>query len=113
MQRTHTRTGLSSGAAHIGTILSRAFPTPKMLAPSAAGVDISDSSIKWIVFKRSSRGYAEIEAWGHEDLAEGIIISGVVSDVEQLADALRALKKKVPTLSSANAALPEEAAFVF
>jgi type IV pilus assembly protein PilM len=114
MQRTHTsRTDSSGAAAHVGSILSRAFPTPKMLAPRAAGIDISDSSIKWIVFKRSRHGHAEIEAWGHESLEEGIIVSGVVSNVESLAQSLRELKKKLPMISCAHSALPEESAFVF
>ena len=86
------------------------------------GVDISDASIKWVALSHpagqnplggASRGSRRVEAWGQEELAGGIVNSGVVHDVARLSEALRALKQKVPHISAVHAALPEEAAFVF
>ena len=93
--------------------LARAFPTPKFLAPEALGVDISDASIKWIAFSRGSHMPRTVETWGQISIAEGIVVSGVVKDVARLAEALAEVRKRVPGIRAAHAALPEEAAFVF
>jgi type IV pilus assembly protein PilM len=107
------RADLSGRATGVGHALSRMFPAPKFLSPRSMGVDISDASIKWVALTRSSRGGRRVEAWGQEELADGIVRAGVVQDVARLSEALRALKQKVPHISAVHAALPEEAAFVF
>jgi type IV pilus assembly protein PilM len=112
MQRAKDRAGFSAGAGHVGRLISRAFPTPKLLAPTAAGVDISDASIKWIVLN-DSHGVQVVESWGQQPLEEGIVVSGVVRDQARLVLALLEMRKKLPHIHAAHAALPEEAAFVF
>ncbi|MEK7093652.1 MAG: hypothetical protein AAB927_04170, partial [Patescibacteria group bacterium] len=52
-QRSSAHTQMGRSLLHS---LARAFPTPPLLLPRAAGVDISDSSIKWLAF--SERGGA-------------------------------------------------------
>jgi type IV pilus assembly protein PilM len=107
------RVGLSARAEKTERALSRMFPAPKFLSPRSMGVDISDASIKWVQLSRPTRGSRRVEVWGQEELAEGIVSAGVVKDVLRLAEALRALKQKVPHIRAVHAALPEEAAFVF
>ena len=41
--------GLSTGATAFSRTFARWFPTPAMIYPRAAGIDISDASIKWLV----------------------------------------------------------------
>src|SRR3990167_6975368 len=82
----------------VGRAFSRWFPTPQLLVPRSAGVDISDASIKWIVIIPH---------------AEGKVVEGTIRDESALADALRQVRIGLGPISCAHAALPEEAAFVF
>lgn len=91
-------------------LLSHWFPVPQVLYPHSAGVDISDSSIKWL---RLGEGKEPVLSWGEIALPEGIVVNGVVRDAEALATALRDVKKKLGSVSSIHAALPEEAAYIF
>ncbi len=101
----------SRGARAASRIFSRWFPRPHVLLPPAAGIDISDASIKWIVFGEGSLG-KEVRSWGHESLPAGILVSGVVKDAEALAQILGSIKAKAG-IECAHAALPEESAYVF
>lgn len=92
--------------------LTRAFPTPTLLTPPAAGIDISDSSIKWIVLSPDPTSH-RIVTYGEASLDEGIVAGGVVQDTDKLADALRRVRAQLGGVGSAHAALPEEAAYVF
>ena len=102
--------GKAHGVSHI--LFSHWFPTPTLLLPKAAGVDISDASIKWLVLERESDDM-RVQAHGDEPLSEGIVVEGVVRDVPALAQALKELKTKWKGIECAHAALPEEAAYVF
>ncbi len=104
---------LSERAANVGHILARTFPTPKFIIPRAAGVDISDASIKWIVLSDAQNGQRKVEAWGQESLPEGVVVSGAIRDEARLTEALHSVRKHIPHITAAHAALPEEAAFVF
>lgn len=93
-------------------VLADAFPTPTLLLPRAAGVDISDSSIKWLAL--SSVGeMRRVQTYGELPLESGIVVSGAIQDVPALATALRQVKKELGNISCAHAALPEELAYVF
>ncbi|TSC87037.1 MAG: Type IV pilus assembly protein PilM [Parcubacteria group bacterium Gr01-1014_8] len=91
--------------------LARWFPTPSLLAPRAAGIDITDGSIKWVTLAKI-RGATRVASYGYETLSPGIVVNGAVRDVKALASALSGLKKKLGA-SHAHAALPEEGAYVF
>ncbi len=85
---------------------------PKVLLPLTVGVDISGTSIKWIVL---SEGVNEkrVLSFGQESISEGIVVNGIVQDVSALAQVLGEMKKKLGGIECAHAALPEEAAYVF
>jgi type IV pilus assembly protein PilM len=100
-------------ASGFGHAFSRMFPTPRFLIPHAAGVDISDASIKWIVLSDAQNGKRRVEAWGQEPLREGIVSSGAIQDEAALVDALVAVRKKMPRVTGVHASLPEEPAFIF
>jgi type IV pilus assembly protein PilM len=105
--------GLLEDAPKHAGFLSRMFPAPNFLLGRSAGIDISDASIKWIALSRPGRGSRKVEAWGQERLPEGIVVSGVIRDPARLTEALRSVRKKMPRVLAAHAALPEEVAFVF
>lgn len=96
----------------ISHAVDRWFPTPRFLLPCAAGVDISDASIKWLTLKESLHGH-QVVAHGDRPLTPGIVVGGAIQDVEQLAQVLRSIKSDLGGATAAHAALPEEAAYVF
>src|SRR3989344_317461 len=94
--------------SHTSHFFDRWFPTPQFVLPHAAGIDISDSSIKWITLE-GEKGALTIESWGNQPLTPGIVVGGAVQDVEGLTHALREIKPHLMA-GAVHAALPEEAA---
>ena len=92
--------------------LERWFPTPKLLSPRAAGIDISDSSIKWLSLIPAPPLY-RIETYGEERLAPGIVANGIIVNQEALSRSLAQVRERLGAITCAHAALPEEAAYVF
>lgn len=91
--------------------LARWFPVPKLLVPNGIGIDVSDSSIKWLSIE-STKGGTHVASYGNEHIADGIVQTGAVRDPKALGTALAGLKKHAH-ISAAHAALPEEGAYVF
>jgi type IV pilus assembly protein PilM len=113
LRSTKNSTGNSSRVRHtFGNLFARAFPTPKFLSPAAAGIDVSDTSVKWLAFKETSHGY-RISSFGDQELPKGMIRSGVIEDGVGFVAALSDLKKSLAGIVCVHAALPEEAAYVF
>lgn len=92
--------------------LSRYFPTPELLTPRAAGIDISDSSVKWIVIAPHKKSNAVVSS-GSETIPEGVVEKGVIRNGTALVSILQQVKAKLGGVTHAHAALPEEAAYVF
>src|SRR3569832_1629239 len=92
--------------------LARAFPTPKLLMPRAAGIDISDASIKWLILEPAGDWF-RIATYGELPLQAGIVVSGVIRDVDALGKSLQEVRGHLGGIKAAHAALPEEAAYVF
>jgi type IV pilus assembly protein PilM len=88
------------------------FPAPRLLLPRSAGVDISDSSIKWVVCVPED-SHKRIVGFGEHHLPEGIVVRGVVEDLERLSEALREVKAMLGGITHVHSALPEESAYVF
>ncbi len=97
--------------SRVSHFFNRWFPTPQFVLPATAGIDISDSSIKWITLEGEKHAL-KITSWGNQPLQSGIVVGGAVQDVDALTHALREIKHLVAA-PSAHAALPEEAAYVF
>ena len=104
--------GLSTSATMVSRALARWFPTPAMIYPRAAGIDISDASVKWLVLT-PFRSRCKIETYGEIPIEPGVVVNGIIQDVGALAHALSEAKKHLGGISCAHAALPEEAAYVF
>ena len=113
MRSLHERPAVLQGhGAALSKALQRAFPTPLLLTPRAAGIDISDSSIKWLALAPHD-GHYRIATYGEVALEAGIVESGLVRDAARLTEALKRVKKELGSYKCAHAALPEEAAYVF
>lgn len=107
-----TASGLSSGTTTLPGGFARWFPTPAMVAPPAAGIDISDGSIKWLVLEAYKSRY-RIASYGEMPIEKGVVVNGTIQDIGALAHGLAGVKKQLGGVECAHAALPEEAAYVF
>ncbi len=96
---------------HISRTLARWFPVPRLLAPCDVGIDVSDTSIKWLEILQGREGHY-VGSYGNQRLSAGVVLTGVVRDPQALGMALRDLRKST-RIDCAHAALPEEGAYVF
>jgi len=93
-------------------MLAHAFPPPPPLDMRAAGIDISDASVRWVLLEGKRRA-ARVSVFGEEALAPGVVEKGMVRDVPALAEVLQNIKSRLGGVAHAHAALPEEGAYVF
>lgn len=98
--------------ARTESVVDTFFPVPHLLAPPSMGVDISDSSIKWLVLEQAPHGF-RVARFGDTKLPAGIVVGGAVRDTAALGVALAPLVEASGGVRYAHAALPEEAAYVF
>ena len=92
--------------------LSRIFPAPTFLVLPAAGVDISDSSVKWVLLS-DANSQNRVASYGEIRLSPGIVENGVVRDGDKLTMALKEMKKKIHPTTHIHMSLPEESVYVF
>jgi type IV pilus assembly protein PilM len=107
-----TGASLSHGFSVLSRLTARGFPTPKFLAPAAAGIEISNWSIKWVVLEPDRTGL-RVATYGLQPLPEGVVVNGVIKDAAKFSAALTEVKKNLGGVQFAHVALPEEAAYVF
>jgi len=96
---------------HEHSALARWFPPPSMLVPPSVGIDISDSSVKWISLSPAECGW-HLAACGAQDLPGGTVSGGAVKNVGELSKSLKKVREKTG-MCVAHAALPEELGYVF
>jgi len=84
-----------------------------MQMPSV-GIDVSDTSLKYIFFKPSAHSEKAFDLvhYGDIDIEEGAVERGVVNDVSKLSAALKEVKKKTG-IEHVRFSLPEERAYIF
>ncbi len=87
-------------------ILHSLFPTPNYLSAPALGVDISDTSVKYmeIIFREHGD---KIGKYGNINLPKGVIEGGKIINPQKLIDSLKFLKEK-EGFKYVRATLPEE-----
>ena len=94
--------------------LQHIFPPPKYITLPNIGVDISDTSLKYIQFerKRSHDKNLVLKRWGDIEIPSGVVEHGTVQDVAKLTQVLQELKKHCDT-EYVRVSLPEERAYLF
>jgi type IV pilus assembly protein PilM len=94
--------------------IARAVPPPRYATLPAVGVDISDTSLKYIQFERTydRSGHLKLAAWGDVDIPVGVLERGHVHEPAKLVDAIRAMKDATKT-EYVRVSLPEERAYLF
>ncbi len=98
----------------IYSYINRFFPAPTYMQLPGAGVDISDSSLKYIKFKTTynKESPLELEYWGDIDIPDGVLQRGAVNDPEKLTAVIREVRKRTG-VKYVRVSLPEEHAYIF
>lgn len=94
--------------------LTRVFPPPRYITLPSVGVDISDTSLKYIEFTRlhaRDRDLA-LTKWGDIDVPSGVVERGNVHDSGALTEVLKEVKKRTGS-EYVCVSLPEERAYLF
>ncbi|MBM2817591.1 MAG: Type pilus assembly protein PilM [Parcubacteria group bacterium] len=78
---------------------------------SAAGLDISDQTIRVIKFSKNKDGLS-LNIFGEEKLPQGLIVSGEINKKDELVKILKSVKQKY-SLDFVRVSLPEEKAYFF
>ncbi len=96
------------------TTLQRLFPPPRYISLPSIGVDISDTSLKYVAFEREHAHDTELvlRQWGDIDIPSGVVERGNVHDGKVLANVLREVKKRT-NAEYVSVSLPEERAYLF
>lgn len=94
--------------------LSRIVPPPTYLTLPCVGVDISDTSLKYVAFKPSFKNEEdrELKLWGDIEIPSGVVNSGEVIDPEKLVAVLKEFKRETKA-EHIRVSLPEERAYLF
>lgn len=95
-------------------MLGSVFPPPSYIQLPSAGVDISDTSLKYIQFTPDnwSGTQLEIKHWGDIDIPEGALNRGEVNDINKLTEAIIEMKNRTG-IENVRVSLPEERAYLF
>lgn len=96
------------------SVLSRLIPTPTYLTLPSIGVDISDTSLKYVAFKPTTRTkkMRKITQWGDISIPGGIVERGQVKEAAQLIAVLKEFKLETDA-EFVRLSLPEERAYLF
>jgi len=94
--------------------LSKLLPPPTYLTMPSMGVDISDTSLKYVSFHpvRKTGTQRKLKQWGDIAIPNGIVHRGQVNEPKQLAAALGEFKAKT-NAEYISVSLPEERAYLF
>lgn len=94
--------------------VTRVLPPPQFITLPSLGVDISESSLKYIQFTPNHSGEARLQLahWGDIAVPAGVIERGDVKDPALLAEILREVKKRTG-IGYVRLSLPEERAYIF
>src|ERR1700754_1104165 len=95
------------------TLLDRILPKPNYLALRSAGIDISDTSIKYVRFLETGKPDGlELASFGDIAIPPNVVTDGDIMNIEALGGLLREarIRAKAPY---ARLSLPEERAYIF
>ncbi len=90
------------------------FPPPTFMRLPALGVDVSDTSLKYVGFTPdlTSGQKLQLTTWGDISIPEGALQRGLVNDVAALGKVLKEMRERTGQ-DMVRLSLPEERAYVF
>ncbi len=94
--------------------IANIIPPPEFLTMPSAGVDISDTSIKYVRFTKKNRYSQELrlQTWGSVDLEENTFQRGEIIDQDKFVAAMKTVAGELNT-QYVRVSLPEERAYIF
>lgn len=94
--------------------ITRSFPPPRHMQMPSIGIDISDTSLKFVGLEKSYKTGMKysLSQWGEVDIPEGVLDRGQVLDQKRLVEVLKEFKAKTKT-EFVRVSLPEERAYLF
>ena len=94
--------------------LSRVLPPPTYITLPSVGVDISDTSMKYVAFEPSLRSESVrvLKQWGDISIPDNVLQRGEIKDAKVLASVLSEFKEKTGA-EYIRVSLPEERAYIF
>ena len=94
--------------------LSRMFPPPSYITMPCVGVDISDTSLKYVALNSATKPGRDrkLEQWGDIPIPGGIVQRGQVDNPAQLVSVLKEFKAET-NAEFIRVSLPEERAYLF
>lgn len=95
-------------------VVNRWLPPPEILQIGGLGVDVSESSIKYIGFEPSHLGIfsLRLNQYGEVPIDPGVLVKGEITDVKKFGAALKEVRKRTKS-AYMRVSLPEERAYVF
>lgn len=87
------------------------FPIPANIAMNAAGVDISQTSVKYVSLAEHGETLA-LRSYGTTPLPSGAVVAGDIEQEDRVIEVLRTLRLR-HGIHYANAALPEKKAYLY
>jgi type IV pilus assembly protein PilM len=96
------------------SLVQKFFPPPQLMSFPCVGVDVSDTSLKYIEFTRMHPGDTSlaIKTWGDIEIPAGVVERGNVFDVMQLSKVLSEMRERTGA-TYMSISLPEERAYLF
>jgi type IV pilus assembly protein PilM len=96
------------------SLFEKIIPPPSYMMMESVGVDISDTSLKYIKFSSSGHVAAKnkLQLYGELDIPEGVLKRGQVADQKKLSSVLEEFKAKTKA-EYVRVSLPEEKAYLF
>jgi type IV pilus assembly protein PilM len=98
----------------VRSVLSAILPPPSYISLPSVGVDISDTSMKYVAFEPTLRHHRTrtLKAWGDIDIPANSLDRGDVKNPKLLTETLREFKKTTKA-DFIRVSLPEERAYIF
>ncbi len=93
------------------SFVEKMFPPPSIMSFPCVGVDVSDTTLKFIQFEQEGSALG-IKHWGEIAVPEGVVERGSVHDVSKLAEVLKEMKRQTKA-EYVRVSLPEERAYLF
>lgn len=87
------------------------FPPPEFLEIPYAGIDISDSSVRCLMYRHTHLGL-QIDRFGAKLLPKGVVEDGIIHDEKVLIDIVKSLANELK-VTYVKASLPEERMYLF
>lgn len=87
------------------------FPPPRFLAMPSVGIDVSDTSVKFVELIHGKKG-TEVGRFGEMSIPEGVVTSGKITDPDGLVAVLTQLRQE-HNIRFVRATLPEEQGYLF